>query len=700
MSLSAGSSLLKRIACPRPFGLAVALLLPFAVPLHATDQWIVPTPEELHMTSQPEVPGAPAVILNYEEQSDDILKVRHTYVRLKVLSEEGKEWADVELPYLHSGSVEAIEGRTIEPDGTVVPFAGKPYKKTLLRNHVTRVDAKVFTMPAVQVGSILEYRYDERWDDRYLEEPLWLVQQPLFVRSAYYAWKPFKNADGFGAYVMDATGNRADQLAWAVILPQGEKVQRDEVAGKPSSYELTIHNVAPLPFEEWEPPMRSVSMRVAFYYTSAHSGDEYWRDASKMWTKKENEFVGPHSAVKDESAKVTASATTPNEKLRKLYADVMSLDNTDYSRSHDRSDGHEPRNTDDILAQKRGSGDQLTGLFVAMARAAGFRADVVRVPNRERRFLWKDLLNINQMDDYVAVVTVDGKDMFFDPGMRYCPFGQMSWEHSMTEGLRESANGAEFVSIPGAPYKASQIQRTADLKLSPEGVLSGDMKVVYMGSPALELRTELLRSDEAALKEKMRDGAAEMVAPTMKVTLVSVTGTTDYEQPLVAVYHVEGTAGTSMSKRMVMPAQFFGAQATPMFTAGKRLVPIDMHYTSRKVDAVRITLPAGMHWEATPKPQQFTLNDHAVYASSFQQAGNALTMRRELDMAEVIVAPADYVPLHEFFGKVAAADSEQTMVSLSPGGSGTTAGAGSVTPPTSESSPKQPASGSKAGSGD
>jgi hypothetical protein len=50
-----------------------AALLVCATPLRAQTQWTAPTPEELSMTSIPEVAGAPAVILFSEQTAEDNL---------------------------------------------------------------------------------------------------------------------------------------------------------------------------------------------------------------------------------------------------------------------------------------------------------------------------------------------------------------------------------------------------------------------------------------------------------------------------------------------------------------------------------------------------------------------------------------------------------------------------------------------------
>src|SRR5579859_7120780 len=101
------------------------------------DQWTTPTQEELSMTSQAGAPGASAVYLFREEITTDHLHMYSEYVRLKVLAEGGKEHANVEIKYAAGGdmghSITDIAGRTIHPDGTIIPFTGKPYERMVVK---------------------------------------------------------------------------------------------------------------------------------------------------------------------------------------------------------------------------------------------------------------------------------------------------------------------------------------------------------------------------------------------------------------------------------------------------------------------------------------------------------------------------------------------------------------------------------------
>ena len=122
------------------------------VPLAHAD-WPPISPEDLALTSVPQHPGAPAVILLREVKDDDIQHYKSVYVRIKILTEAGRRYADVELPYdrAHAGlEIGGISGRTVHSDGTVIPFTGKPFQKTVVKGKGIKLLVKAFTLPDVQ----------------------------------------------------------------------------------------------------------------------------------------------------------------------------------------------------------------------------------------------------------------------------------------------------------------------------------------------------------------------------------------------------------------------------------------------------------------------------------------------------------------------------------------------------------------------
>lgn len=57
-------------------------------------------------------------MLYREEQGDDDLAYIRYYKRIKILTEEGRKYANIELPFLKQRSrISDIKARTVRPDG-------------------------------------------------------------------------------------------------------------------------------------------------------------------------------------------------------------------------------------------------------------------------------------------------------------------------------------------------------------------------------------------------------------------------------------------------------------------------------------------------------------------------------------------------------------------------------------------------------
>ena len=646
-------------------------LLPIFSTLAWAEKWIEPNPEELKMTSQPQVPGAAAVYLYREETTDDQLHMFSIYVRLKVLTDKGKELANVELAYEHEKdgggyTVNDIAGRTIHSDGTVFPFTGKPYDKLIEKEQNTKHMAKVFTLPNVEVGSILEYRYTLRYDDHYFISPRWYIQSDLFTRKAHYLWKPTDKQ----LVTNDDRGQVTNSIAWTPILPKGTEVKQTRLPGSDLlMFEVNVQDVPPAPDEELMPPISSLTYRVLFYYSPYRSNAEFWKDEGKHWAKVQDKFIGPGKGVSDAVKQLVGASDTPDQKLHKIYAAVMEMENTDFTHEHsaaeEKSQGlKEVHNTDDILARKRGESDQLALLFVAMARAAGFKAYAMTVTDRDRHLFLPTYFTLGQFDDTIALVNVDGKELTFDPGSRYCAYGHLAWKHMMAGGLRQSDAGAVIAYTPGESYTSSQVQRIADLKMDENGLVTGTVKMTYIGAPALRWRQIALRGDATALEHDLLTRVEEMLPSGMEVKVSSISKVADYEQPLVADFTVKGNIGSSTGKRLLLPANVFQVNSKPTFSHEKREVAVAFDYPYDNKDVVRIVFPATFAIESLPASESYQYLKTSAYSFKTESTPTSVTFRREFALADILFMPDEYSALRGYYGKFETKDQENVVLKV------------------------------------
>ncbi len=630
------------------------------------------------MTSQPQVPGATAVYLYREETTDDLLHVRSYYIRLKVLTEQGKEYANVKLNYVSDAAsddvftndfgftVTDVSGRTIHRDGTVIPFTGKPYKRVVEKARGVKVSESVFTLPDVEVGSIVEYRYKMRIPDNWYQSPDWYVQQHLFVRKGYFFWKATE------AELYDSLRDQTTLgIAWSSVLPAGTQVVHVEkpAVGTDHAYqtfELKVKDIAPMPIEDHMPPVRSFTYRVNFYYAVDRTMAEFWKNEGKAWSKSQEKFIGSTGSLSQQVQSLFATGDSNPVKLQKIYAAVMAMENTSYTRRHESAENKaaglkEIKSAQDVWDRKSGGDDQLADLFVGLARSAGFKAYVMKVTNRDHNLFFQSWLTLRQLDDNIAIVVVDGKEQYYDPGQRYCPFGQLAWKHTGVQGLREQESGTSIGNTPLPSYVLSQVQRIGDLVLSTDGTASGTMKITWLGSPALYWRQEGLRKDEEAVKHSMREWLEEHLPTGMEVKVTNVQGLQDYEKPLVANFTVHGPLATLTAKRLILPGQLFETNSKPLFPHATREVPVYFEYGERVIDAVRVKFPAELKVESVPKEDSLSLKAGAAYHGKPDVQATYVLMRRTYDLGAPYFVTSEYPEVHDFYSKIAV-DDQQPIV--------------------------------------
>jgi hypothetical protein len=616
--------------------------------LHA--QFQEPTKDELQMTADPKAPGAAAVILYREEKTDDNLHYHSIVERIKILTEKGKEAATIHVPYDKSWTkVSDIQGRTVHADGTVYPLTTKPSDLTDVKSKYFQLNNMVFTLPSVEVGSIIEYRLQIRYDDQWISSPDWIVQQPYFVHKAHYFFQPSRYRES---------------IMWASHVKPGTKV----VGDAQGRYTYDVEDVPAVPDEDWMPPLNSLKLRIQFYYAEYRTGEQYWQERGKDWAKDSEKFADADKAIKNSVAELVSASDAEEQKARKLYDAVMKLENTDFTREKSSEERKkekikEIKKAEDVWVQKSGSSDELALLYVAMVRAAGLQAVPMEVVNRDRAIFDPDYLSLRQLDDYIAVVTIGGKDVYLDPGQKMCPFGLLHWKHTYATGLRASGKGAVIASTPANTYAQNTMQRVADLTVGPDGSGSGTLRIVMTGQEALHWRQTAIRNDEEEVKKRFNESMREIVPDGVQADFDHFLALDDYNTNLVAVLKANGQLGSATGKHFFLPGMFFESRARhPFVSTDHREIPVDLHYPERVVDDVTYHLPDGFAVESAPQAASIPWASSAQLRVVSKTDKDKVEIARSLAYNFTIIEAKEYGELHDFYQKVATADQQQLVL--------------------------------------
>ena len=621
----------------------------------AMPEWRTVPAEELAMTSEPKAPGAAAVILYLELNRDDSASREYRYQQIKILTDAGRSFGDVQLSYdSKRESLKDIEARTIRKDGTIVPFIGEINEKPLASGSDRKLMAKTIALSNVEVGSIVEVRYARHI--RGLYDTRWLLANNLFTREAHYAFR----------------GRSALRYGTPRGLPPGTS---PIAKGKGGYLTLDTRNVAAFEEEEFSPPNAEIQYRLDFIYSwdwdrPAKDPDKFWKRYTDEQSQQTAQYLSGSGSLKAVAAQIAPATDPPETRLRKLYDACARLRNKSYEpeRSDDeveREDEASPSSARDVWKRQYGWAGQINLLFMALAREASFDVAEVWVADRWETFFEPNQMDPGPLDMRLIHVKFEGRELFLSPGTKFLPFGFLPWTRTAQSGLRIQDRKFTWVLIPLQKPEDSHSRRVANLSLLPDGTLKGTVKVTQTGQEALWRRNRENNEDAAHRRKFLESDLVDMLSDSAIVKVISDpdwNGTGDFivEYELTLPGRV-----VRAGNRRLMPLAMFVAGTNNAFKRAERKSPIYFWYPYVSEEDVRIDLPAG--WKVAELPDGEALDlkraTYTIEALRMVGANEAVRVKRKLRM-NMMMLPADtYEPIQKFFQSIRAGDGQQVVVS-------------------------------------
>lgn len=630
----------------------LGLLIPHAN--FAADEWLPINPADLALKDNPASPGSHAMILNRQEYTDTTLSFYTEYMRIKIFTEEGKKYGDVEIPFVKGLSdVKDVRARTIRPDGSIVNFDGKIFEKTVVKAGDIKVLEKTFSLPDVQPGCIIEYKYRLQYDANLYWNTSWEVQRDLFTREAKFSIKP-------------PTGAGSPGLYWHTIgLPKDLKLQKDKDGG----YSLDLQNLAGVEAEDYSLPDSMLYSQVQFFlvFGPPKSPQQFWNDINKSWNGDIDKFVNKKAALEQLVSQTVNASDSPEAKLRKIYARVQQIRNTSFE---DKSEQEEKReklkdnnNAEDVIKHGYGTGRDINWLFLGLARAAGFPSNEVYVVPRTDGVFHSDLQDARKLSADVVRVTLGTRDIYLDPGSKFYPYDSLPWfETSATGILVDNKPSVTIVTTPPPKSDDATLERHVTLQLASDGSATGTLTLDFTGTWGCAVRHDERDEDDTGRRKDISDEIKGWLPSDAKFELTKISGWNDYTNPL----HVEGTLtlpsyGTTAGSKILVPATPFIAGEPSSFHSAIRVNSIYFHYPYKENDDISLKLPAGYQVESLPGSNTVPTGPLQYSVSMTKQAGE-LDSKRSFDEMGLLFDVKYYAAIRHVFDQVKSGDDQQAIL--------------------------------------
>jgi len=612
------------------------------------------------MTSEPGAPGASAIILYHEVKRDDTGSTAHEdeYYRIKILTEEGRKYGDIEIHFDKAlETVTNIHARTIKPDGSIVDFDGKVFTKSVVKAKGVKYLAKTFTLPAVTSGCVIEYYYTTDLSDHWIIDSRWIISDELFTKAGDFSLKPYQN---------NSYNNYHVRWIWQ-NMPEGTIPAKE---GPDGIIRLHVSNVPAFTTEDMMPPENELKGRVDFIYSSDIPEDNptrFWTGVGKKLTGQVEGFVGKPKSLESVVAGIVSPKDPPEVKLQKIYARVQQLRNTSYEvrktdEEEKRDKEKDPTSAEEVWKRGYGNGRDLTWLYLALVRAAGFEAKGIMAAERADYFFNPDLMQDDRLRANLVVIKLNGKNIYCDPGAAFTPYGLLPWQETGIQGILLDKKDPTWVPTLVPTADMSRTERHAALTLSETGDLEGNLTVNFSGMEAARLRVEQRNSDDTERKKVLEDTVKQFTPAASEVKLTNQPEWKNSALPLVAEFSFKVPGWASQAGRHVLlPAGLFGAPEKHMFDHAERVHPIYVEYPYTEADDIEIQLPAG--WKISSLPPGWNDTGKVVtYTLAAKDENGKLHLNRTVTVNFIFMDTKYYGALRRYFQQIKTTDDQQVVV--------------------------------------
>lgn len=614
-----------------------------------------PTMEEMELVKYESEPDAEAIVLcklrdeYYHYTDGDFEKIVDHKVRIKVLKQEGTDYANVSCLYYASRNNNGPNDRIRGISATAYNLEGGKVVATKMKNDLVfreRVSENLmmlkFTVPQVKVGTVIEYTYTETSDNvAHIDD--WFAQgniPVLYTRYMLtvpecYAFSvensglaplevktepdnmtiPLKNGDvtslATSKYIFvgrNLPSLKDDNSVWCI----------DDYRSKVTCDFLRTQH--PLPFKS---------------YTST------WENISNLLMEDED-FGGRlsnNSPLKEEVAALGLDKMeSVDEKVAAIYSLLMSKVKWDGD-----FDFYSKKRASAVLKDGTGSNVDINFMLINMLKGAGIEACPLLVRMRQNGHLPFTHPSLKKMNTFVVafsrgeegwgIVDASSKSGYIDVIMP---------QLMSDKGMLLMKNGIDWINLSDRCSGREATHISAEVK--PDGTIAGKRSKYYLQQYSLLFKESMKDRDSIDVEEKVGNKLEA------KIKNYLVDGDLEaFTSSIREEFDFEKSAQGGGDIIYVNPMVFKIWDENP-YTNEKREVPIERPIKTYEEYAISLTIPEGYDVEELPKPLNIKNPDGTITCRVlFAKNGNVINVTYRYQVNRLFYMTEEYDDLRQIY---------------------------------------------------
>lgn len=559
---------------------------------------------DLKMTEYELDKEASAVVLGqkahakFKLQGDSEMMVYDYHIRIKILSKAGLDQATIKLPYYSEDRLESIGGIKATTanlkNGQIVTT--KLEKNDIFNEKVSDfVSQKKFTMPAVEVGSIIEYKYEMT------SKRTTLLEDFYFQREIPVKWAELNfEVPEFFEYIFLTQTSLPFHIKTQKSKSYSLGAQYKNIRG--TEYQWVIKDAPAVVQEDFITTINDHRQRMSIQLKKVYFPGRAIQNIFSTWGNLRKELMessnfGLRFTRGHDIRKVSAfcpavgdASMDEQQRIKEIYEFVQSR-----IKWNGKNGYMVNQSFMSLLEAQTGDAADINLMLLALLQQAGFNANPVLLSTRKHGRPTTIYPIVKQFNYVIVEVIIDNKILLLDAVDPTLPIGMVSFRCLNNEGWSLRGSQGTWIKIPA--QKALKIVQIS-LQLQEDGSATGFMKSIYNGYEAVDQRKEALSSNEEEyLEERIKKDI-----PNIKIDSLVFENTKKIGEKFYETIHFTIPEAAEVAGNMIYLNPFLneGWEENP-FKLKERTYPIDLGYPMYEQIIINITPPKGYVIDELPE---------------------------------------------------------------------------------------------------
>jgi len=630
------------------------------------------TKDELSMTSYPKDTTATAVTL-YKN-----VEARYAYIygkfvieyyyetKIKILKAEGKEYADVNIPFYNTGK----SGDAKETVSRIEAYAynledGKINKTKMEKSYIfeEQLNANLkqikFSIPSVKAGTVIEYKYNIT-SELYWQFADMIIQQSIPVMYAKYEVQipeyfnyNIETRGGEFLNTKEVPGNQS-------FTVMGDDHQMSSVNCSSRQLTFTVNDLSALKDEPnvWcaEDFCTKVTFElkgIQFPYSIYQSYTTDWNKIDEL-LKNENDFGGLlklKNPFKEEMSAINMKDLSTHDKIRSIYQLLKK------KISWNENYHFYGNNIKKAIKEGSGSNADINFILISMLKDAGINAFPIMMSTRDQGRLPLTYPSINKLNTFIVGINdTDSTVVFLDGSVKNGDINILPPKLMVDRARIYNVNGkGDWIDLTNVGR--NNVNTLIKGSITPEGKVDGEKVTYYFGEYAEQIRTSFKAAKDSTTyieKKETEDGIAVKGFSFKNINKFS----SNVQENLVfnkeAIFNDE---------HIYLNPMIFPHLTKNQFTSETRKLPIEFSYPQTFKLTCVLDIPEGYQVEELPKSVKINLDkDGCSCTYNIKVIDNKIQLLYIFSLTRILYSKEEYATLRNFWGTIVDINNEQIVL--------------------------------------